>query len=103
MANVITRIVEIEKQCAEEIEKADREYKLKIEEYRLTLEEKKEKEFAALIFAGNEKFAQALNEAKEQTQAESMAADKDRERLVQDVELKETIKEKIVSILLSGD
>jgi len=102
MANVITRIVEIEKQCAEEIDKAQRESTNKIDAHRLALEEKKENEFAAIIFAGNERLAQALEEAKEETRIESITADREIERLVQNQELKETIKEKIVSILLSG-
>lgn len=101
MENVITRIVEIEKQCAEEIEKAQWESTNMIDAYRLTLEEKKEKEFAAIISAGNERLAQAIEEAKEQTRIESGAASKENERLVQDPELKKAIKEKILSILLS--
>ena len=102
MADVITRIVEIEKQCAEEIEKAQRDYKTTIDAYRLRLDERKEKEFAAIVSAGDEKLAQAIKEAGEQTRAEFIAADRENERLVQDPALKEEIKERIVSILLSG-
>ena len=102
MADVITRIVEIEKQCAEEIEKAERDSKKMIEQYRLSLDKKKEKEFAAIISEGKERLAQAVKEADEQTRAEFVAADRENERFVQDPDLKQEIKEKIISILLSG-
>lgn len=102
MASVITRIVEIEKQCAEEIDRAQRDYKTTIEKYRLSLEERKAKEFAAIISAGNDRLAQAIKEAGEQTREEFNAADRENERLVQDPDLKKEIREKIISILLSG-
>lgn len=102
MTDVITRIVEIEKQCTEEIERAQRESKTAIDEHRLGLDERKEKEFAAIISAGNERLAQAIKEAEEQTREEFLAVDRENERLVGDPDLKKEIKEKIISILLSG-
>jgi len=102
MADVIARIVEVEKQCTEEIENAQREYTKKVEAYRHTLEEKKQKEFAAIISAGNERLAQALAEVEEQARREFVDADRENELLVADVKIKEAIKEKIVSILISG-
>ncbi len=102
MTDVITRIVEIEKQCTEEIERAQRESKTAIDAHRLGLDERKEKEFAAIISAGNERLAQAIKEAEEQTREEFLAVDRENERLVGDPDLKKEIKEKIISILLSG-
>ena len=101
MENVITQIVEIEKQCAEEVEKAEREYRKKIEVYKNTIEEKKAREVALIITEGNERLAQALEQAKKQTEAELLASTGDNEKLYQDQVLNEEIKEKIVSILLA--
>ncbi len=101
MENVITQIVEIEKQCAEEVEKAEQEYRKKIEVYKNTIEEKKSREFALIVTEGNERLAQALEQAKKQTEAEFLASTKDTEKLYQDQVLNEEIKGKIVSILLA--
>ncbi|MBN2568361.1 MAG: hypothetical protein JXB42_02905 [Deltaproteobacteria bacterium] len=100
MENVITQIVEIEKQCTEEVEKAEREYRKKIEEYKNTIEEKKEREIALIITKGNERLTLALEDAKKQTEAEFLASTRDNERLYQDRALNEEIKGEIVSILL---
>ncbi len=100
MENVIARIMEIEKQCAQDIEQAELEYSEKIEAHRRTLEEKKAIEFARIVEAGNARLEQALAEAKRQTEAASLAASRDHERLYQDPALIEAIKEKVVSILL---
>ena len=101
MENVITQIVEIEKQCAEEVEKAEQGYRNKIEVYKNTIGEKKAREVALIITEGNERLAQALEQAKKQTEAELLASTGDNEKLYQDQILNEEIKEKIVSILLS--
>ena len=101
MENVITRIVEIEKQCAGEVEKAEREYREKIEVHKSVIEGKKAKEFALIITAGNERLSQALEEAKRQTEAASLAASTVHEGLYRDSALNEAIKEKVVSILLA--
>jgi len=101
MENVITQIVEIEKQCAGEVEKAEREYREKIEVYKNTIEEKKSREIALIVTEGNERLAQALEQAKKQTEAEFLASTRDNEKLYQDQVLTEEIKEKIVSILLA--
>ncbi len=101
MDNVITQIVKIEKQCADEVENAEREYRKKIEVYKNTIEEKKAREFALIITKGNERLAQALEEAKRQTDAEFLASTINNEKLYQDPVLNEEIKEKIVSILLA--
>ena len=101
MENVITRIVEIEKQCTEEVEKAELEYRKKIDAHKNTLEEKKARECALIVTAGNQRLEQALEEAKRQSEAEQLAASSDNERLYQDPALNEAIKEKIISILIT--
>ncbi|TSA55752.1 MAG: hypothetical protein D4R45_01835 [Planctomycetaceae bacterium] len=101
MENVITQILEIEKQCAEEVEKAERGYRKKIEVYKNTIEEKKAREFALIITEGNERLAQALEQAQKQTEAELLASTEDNEKLYQYPALNEEIKEKIISILLA--
>jgi hypothetical protein len=100
MENVIARIVEIEKQCAQDIDQAEQEYSEKIEAHRRTLEEKKAIESARIVETGNARLEQALAEAKRQTEAAYSAASRDHERLYQDPALIEEIKEKITSILL---
>ncbi|MDO9530267.1 MAG: hypothetical protein Q7J27_14075 [Syntrophales bacterium] len=101
MENVITQIVEVEKQCAEKVEKAEREYSKKIEVYKNTIEEKKSREFALIITEGDKRLAQVLEQAKKQTEAQLLASTGDNEKLYQDQVLNEEIKEKIVSILLA--
>jgi protein-tyrosine-phosphatase len=101
MDNVITRILDVEKECAEEVEKAEREYRQKIEAYKKELEEKKAREFDLIIAAGNEKLSQALETAKRKAESEFITLKRESERLYQDPTLTDAIKEKILSILLT--
>jgi protein-tyrosine-phosphatase len=101
MENVITRIIEVEKQCADEVEKAEQEYRQKIDAYKKTIEEKKAREFELIITAEKEKLTQALDEAKKKSEADAIAERRDDEQLYQDPALNEAIKEKILSILLA--
>ncbi|MBN2466756.1 MAG: hypothetical protein JXD19_01280 [Deltaproteobacteria bacterium] len=103
MENVITRVVETEKQCSGEVEKAEQEYREKIEAHKNAIEKRKEKKFALIISAGNEKLEQALQEGTKQTEAASLAARKVHEGLYRNTEFKEAIKEKVVSILLGRE
>jgi hypothetical protein len=100
MENVITRIVEIEKQCAQDITNAEQEYKKKVEVHKRTLEKKKSQAFNDIVVKGNTRLVQALEEAKRKTQADSLAAKSSFDRLYKDSSLHDAIKEKIVSILL---
>jgi Zn-dependent M32 family carboxypeptidase len=100
MENVITRIVEIEKQCAQDIANAEQEYKKRIEDHKRTLEEKKAQAFNDTVAEGNTRLARLIEEAKRKTQADSLAARSSFDRLYKDSLLHEAIKEKIVSILL---
>ena len=101
MEDMITRIVEIEKQCAVEIEKAEREYRQNIETYKGIAQEKKARECARIINEGDARRAQVIEEAEKKTLAEFQAAEGDIERLYQDMLLDREIQEKIVSILLT--
>lgn len=100
MENVITRIVEIEKQCAQDIANAEHEFKKRIENHKRTLEEKKEQTFNDIAAESNARLARVLEEAKRKTQADSLAAKDSFDRLYQDSSLRDAIKDKIISILL---
>ncbi len=101
METIITRIVEIEKQCTAEVEQAERESKERVEAHRQALEERKKKEFAAIEAANKESLARALEEAGAEAARESEAVRRDHERLEQDAGLKEEVRGKILSMLLS--
>ena len=100
MDDVITRIVEIERQCSADVEQARLDYVKSIESHKLILEEKKTKERAKIISVENTRLTQAVEEAKNQTAAASAALKRDSESLLQDPVLNEEIKEDIISILL---
>jgi hypothetical protein len=100
MDDVITRIVEIERQCSADVEQAQLEYGKKIEARKRILEEKKNEECARITLAENTRLTQTVEEAKKQTAAASAAFKKDDESRLQDQLLNEAIKEDIISILL---
>jgi hypothetical protein len=100
MENVIARIVEIEKQCAETIDKAEKDSKEKIAAHSRMLEEKKEKKFSAITAAASENLARTIEESKKRIESETEAAKKDNKRILQDSALHETIKQKVLSMLL---
>ncbi len=101
MENVITRIVKIEKQGSEEVEKSELEYRKKIDAHKGVLEEKKTRECALIIAAGNQRLEQAITEAKKHLEAKRSEAISDNKKLYQDSSLNEAIKEKLISILLT--
>ena len=100
MDNLIKRIVEIEKQCAQNITDAEQEYKKRIEAHKRSLEEKKAQSFNDIVVEGNKRQTRMLEEAKQKTQADSLETRSSFDRLYKDSSLNEAIKEKIVSILL---
>lgn len=102
MDNIITRILEIEQQCAEEIQRTEQESRRKIEAHKQMLEEKKAGEIARLQADGNARVARAVEEARKRMESEAMAAVKEYEEWYQDKTLREEIKEKIRSILLAS-
>jgi hypothetical protein len=100
MDAVITRIIEIEKQSATDIERAEDSYQKNIEAHRRTLQEEKERAHAQIISAENTRLAQALSELNKQTEAASLVSSRDYENRFHDPVLVEAVKEKIVAILL---
>lgn len=102
MDEVITRIVEIERQCSADVEHAELEYGKIIESHKRLLEEKKTQERTRIISTENSRLAKAVEEAKGRIDAESAAFKKDTERLIQDPDLIEAIKKDIISILLES-
>jgi hypothetical protein len=100
MDEVITRIVEIEKQCSANVEQAELEYGKRIEAHKRILEEKKTRERALIISAENTRLTKAVEEAKILTEGTSAALRRDSESLFQDPLLNEAIIEDIISILL---
>ena len=100
MENMISHIIEIEKQCAGEIEQAEQAYRQKIEAHKGAAREKKTGEYARIVSEDNDRLAQAIEEAEKKTEAEFRATQSDMERLYQDTLMDREIQEKIVSILL---
>lgn len=102
METVITRIMEIEKQSAMDIERAEEACRNRIEGHRRALEEEKERAHALIITKENTRLAEVLQALNKQTEEESRAAGEDHERLFQDPARVDAIKEKIAAILLAG-
>jgi len=100
MDAVITRIIEIERQSAMDIERAEDAYRKNIEAHRRTLEDEKERAHAQCISDENTRLTQTLNDLKKQTEEASLASAGEYEKRFQDPALIEAIKEKIVDILL---
>lgn len=100
MDAVITRIIEIEKRSAIDIERAEDAYHKNIEAHRRTLEEKKERAHAQIISIENERMTQTMSELNKRTEEASLASAREFESRFHDQVLVEAIKEKIVAILL---
>lgn len=100
MDEVITRIMEVERQCAADIEQAEAQYAKRIEEHKRILEEKKTKEYARITAAENIRLAQAVEREKKQAEDATAVLQRDGENRLQDPVMKEAIKEDIISILL---
>ncbi len=101
MDAVINRIIEIEKQCAMEIEQAEDVSREKIEAHRRALLEKREREQARITSADGTRATQAIAALKKRTEEESLISGKNYESRFRDPVLAETVKEKIVAILLT--
>ena len=100
MDTVITRIIEIEKQSAADIERAEDAYRKNIEAHQRTLEENKERAHAQIISTENDRLKQALSELNKRTEEASLTSAREDEIHFQNPALIEAIKEKIVAILL---
>jgi len=102
MDDVITRIVDIEKQCSADVEATQLEYGKNIEAHKRFLEAKKTRERAEILSAENKRQSQAVEDAKRNIEAVSADFITDMENLFRDQGLNEAIKKDIVSILLGG-
>jgi hypothetical protein len=100
MDAVITRIIEIEKQSAMDIDRAEDTYRKNIEAHRLTLEKNKESSHTQIISKENTRLTQTLETLKKQTEGVSISSGRDYESRFNNPALVDAIKEKIVAILL---
>jgi len=102
MDAVISRIIEIERESARDLEQAEEASRSKIEARRLALEEEKERTHTGIISAENARLSRTLLDAREKTEAASGVFLKDSEILFHDPVIAQTIQEEIISILLEG-
>ena len=102
MDELITRIVEIERQCAAVIEKAEAASAGRIAEHKRVCEAKKEEERKRILSSENARRTQTLNDAKQQIQNETADFLQGSERLFADPGLQTRIKEEILNILLEA-
>jgi len=100
MDDIIKKIVEIEKVCSEDIESTGLEYKKKIETLRYELEDKKAQAKAEILESNKKRFKSAVEEGNEHVTKELNEIHKEKDLMVQDRELCEEIKERIVLIVL---
>lgn len=102
MDEVIARIVEVEKECADKLKQAEADYSGKIEEHKRILEEKKSGQHALITAAENTRLTQTVEKEKKQTEAKTAAFKMVSENLLRDPHLQEAIKKDIISILLEN-
>ena len=100
MDEMIKKVIEVEKACSEDIEKARLEFKKKIETLRFELENKKAWLKTENIESNRKRFKSAVEEANRQVKEKLNGIHKEKGLLIQDRELCEEIKEKIVLIVL---
>jgi hypothetical protein len=101
MDDVITRVVEIERQCSAEVEQVRRDSARTIEARRLLLDEEAARERERIAAAENAGVAEALAEAKKISAAVFSEARTDSDRLFEDPLLKEAVRREILAILLA--
>jgi hypothetical protein len=100
--NVISRIIEVERQCADAVEKAERNYRREIALYKQVLEEKKKNELERISAAEKARLLRAIEEKKEQIEIISKELAHTIDKLLEDASLNEAVKEKIVTMVLSS-
>ncbi|MBN2397577.1 MAG: hypothetical protein JXI32_04290 [Deltaproteobacteria bacterium] len=101
MDDTISRIMEIEKRCADEIEGAQQASRRKIESHRKTVEERKAEECARITGENEARLKEAVAEAQRKTETAFHTAEGEMEALSRDPSLGREIRERIVSILLT--
>jgi len=102
MDELITRIVEIERQCAAVIEKAEADSAGRIAAHKTACETKIEEERKQILSSENARQTRTLNDAKRKIQNETEVFLKDGERLFDDPRLQARIRESIINILLEA-
>lgn len=102
MDSLITRIVEIEKNSALDIERAQNASRKNIEEHRLALEEEKKRTHLLITSTENSRLTDTLQALKKQNEEALLTAVNDYETRLQDPVLVEAIKRKIVAVILAG-
>jgi hypothetical protein len=100
MEAVITRIIEIEKQSAMDIEQAEDGYKKNVEARRLILEEEKRKALSHILSAEETRLNNILQALNKQSEEAFLVSGKDYENRFHDTDLITALKERIVDILL---
>lgn len=100
MDTVITRVIEIERQSAMDIKRAEVAYHKNIEAHRRTLEEKKERAHAQIISTENARLTKNLQELNKQTEEKFLTSAREYENRFQDAALIDAVKEKIIATLL---
>ena len=100
MDDIIKKIVEVEKVCSEDIENAGLEYTRKIDTLKCELENKKAQAEAEILESNKKRSKSLVEEANERIKAELNEIHKEKDLLIQEKELCETIKERIVLIVL---
>lgn len=102
MGDVIKKIMEAEKACSEDIEEVRLEGNRQIDEMTNELENKKAQAKKGFFETNKKRFKVAVEEAREHVKDELNEIAKEKNRLNQDKELCEEVKEKTVSIILSS-
>jgi len=100
MDDIIKKIVEVEKVCSEDVENAALEYRRKIDTLKYELENKKAQAEAEILESNKKRSKSLVEEANERIKAELNEIHKEKDLLIQEKELCETIKERIVLIVL---
>ena len=101
MEDLIARVVGVERLCAEAVSKAEKDVEERLAAHALILAERRTSEFAAITAAASEKLARSIESAWRQVAEDLAAVRKSNELIGQDKSLHETIKQKIVTMLLA--
>lgn len=99
--SMVARIVEVERQCAEEIEKAEAESRKAIEEHRKSLEARKTLEFERIAADADTLRQKAVDEASRETEEELESTRNKLNEFLKNPDIAGEIEERIVSILLT--
>ncbi|MFZ7111524.1 MAG: hypothetical protein ACOWYE_07560 [Desulfatiglandales bacterium] len=102
MVDVITRIMDIEKRSAKDIQRAEEISQKNIEAHRRTLEEEKDRVHEFIIKKEQDRLTQTLHALNNQIEEASKTAEREYETLFQDSATVDAIKERIAAILLTG-